>query len=173
MAVTSFDPRNPKLQCTSGKIPQITNRYSEADSQSFKAGQFVYFNSGAVTVAADGTVAVAGIALKDATNVSSSSGNIVIPVQLLTPEDEVLIQVCNVSGTLEAANTTCVPGLPYDLQEVSTNLQYIDSSDTTNDKFVFIEAMLDGAGSATYWGRFRPYFGENQNTGGAIAVEAS
>ena len=171
MAVTSFDPRNPQIQCTSGKVAQITNRYSEANSQSFKAGQFVYFVSGAVTVTADGNYPVAGIALKDATNVSS--GNIEIPVQLIGPDDEVLIQVCNVSGTLEAANTTCVPGLSYDLQEVSTNLQYIDSSDTTNDKFVFIEAMLDGAGSATPWGRFRPYFGENQNTGGAIAVEAS
>ena len=171
MAVTSFDPRNPKLQCTSGKIPQITNRYSEANSQSFKAGQFVYFNAGAVTVAADGTVAVAGIALKDATNVSSSSGNIVIPVQLLTPEDEVLIQVCNVSGTLEAANTTCKPGLSYDIQEVSTNLHYIDSSDTAADSFVFIEAILDGAGAATTWGRFRPFHAAAQAIGGGVTIE--
>lgn len=162
MAVTSFDPRNPRVQATSGKVPQILHGYLEANSQSFKAGQFVYVNSGAVTVSADGDVPVMGIALADATNVSAS--NATIPVQVLGPDDEVLIQVCTSAGALEAANTTCKPGKAYDLQTVSTNLHYIDSSDTTNPKFIFLGPVYDAAGSATYWGRFRPYYLENQAT---------
>lgn len=164
MAVTSFDPRNPKVQATSGKVPQILHSYLEANSQSFKAGQFVYVNSGAVTVSADGDVPVMGIALADATNVSS--GNIAVAVQVLGPDDEVLIQVCNVSGSLEASNTTCRPGVAYDLQTVSTNLHYIDSSDTTNPKFVYLGPIKDATGTAGYWGRFRPYYLENQATAG-------
>lgn len=162
MAVTSFDPRNPKLQATSGKIPQILHGYLEANSQTFKAGQFVYLNSGAVTVSADGDVPVMGIALADATNVSAS--NATIPVQVIGPDDEVLIQVCTSAGVLQAANTTCKPGIAYDLQTVSTNLHYIDSSDTTAMKFVFLGPINDAAGSATYWGRFRPIYLENQAT---------
>ena len=163
MAVTSFDPRNPKLQGAPGRVGQIVTGNNEATSQSFKAGQFVYFNSGAVTVSADGDVPVAGIALKDATNTSSASAVVEIPVQLIMPEDEVLIQV-STGGTLEAANTTCKPGIAYDLETVSTNLHYIDSADTTNMKFVFIGPVKDSAGSATYWGRFKPIYLENQVT---------
>ena len=165
MAVTSFDPRNPKLQATSGKIPQILHGYLEADSQTFKAGQFVYINAGAVTVAADGDVPVMGIALADATNSASASvTNATIPVQVIGPDDEVLIQVCTSGGVLEAANTTCTPGLGYDLQTVSTNLHYIDSSDVSNEKFIFMGPVRDASGTATYWGRFRPYYLENQAT---------
>ena len=160
MAVTSFDPRNPKVQGTSGKVGQILHGYLEANSQSFKAGQFVYINSGAVTVTADGNTPVMGIALADATNVST--GNATIPVQVLGLDDEVLIQVCNVSGSLQASNTTCKPGIGYDLQTVSTNLHYIDSSDVTHMKFVYLGPVKDAAGDATYWGRFRPIYLENQ-----------
>ena len=163
MAVTSFDPRNPKVQCTSGKIPQILHGYNEATSQSFMAGQFVYANSGAITVSADGDVPVLGIALADATNTNSASAVVEIPVQVIGPDDEVLIQV-STGGTLEAANTTCKPGIGYDLETVSTNLHYIDSADTSNMKFVFIGPVYDTAGSATYWGRFRPIYLENQAT---------
>lgn len=164
MAVTSFDPRNPQLQMTSGKVPQILHGYNEATSQSFKAGQLVYLNSGAVTVTADGDTPVMGVALKDATSTSSASAVVEIPVQVIGPDDEILIQVCNTSGSLEASNTTCKPGKSYDLQTVSTNLHYIDSSDTTNDKFVYLGPIRDAAGSATYWGRFRPFGTENQAT---------
>jgi len=159
---TSFDPRNPRVQATSGKIPQILHGYLEANSQTFKAGQFVYLTSGTVTVSADGDVPVMGIALADATNVTSL--NATIPVQVLGPDDEVLIQVCTSAGVLEAANTTCVPGIAYDLQTVDTNLHYIDSSDTTNPKFIFLGPVRDASGTATYWGRFRPYYLENQAT---------
>ena len=163
MAVTSFDPRNPKVQGTSGKVGQILHGYTEAASQTFKAGQFVYIDaSGYVTVSADGDVPVMGIALADGTN--GSAGDTVIPVQVIGLDDEILIQVCNVSGTLQASNTTCKPGIAYDLQTVSTNLHYIDSSDVTAMKFVFLGPIKDAAGDATYWGRFRPIYLENQAT---------
>jgi hypothetical protein len=167
MAVTSFDPRNPQIQMTSGKVPQILHGYNEgASSQTFKAGQFVYLAAGAVTVSADGDVPVMGIALADATTTSSASAVVEIPVQVLSNDDEVLIQVCTSAGVLEASNTTCTPGKAYDLQTVSTNLHYIDSSDVTNPKFIYLGPVLDGSGAATYWGRFRPYYLENQATGG-------
>lgn len=153
-----MDPRNPRIIPGNG-VPQITSRHLEANSQSFKAGEFVYFNSGAVTVAAVGDVPVAGIALTDATNVST--GNITIPVQILGPDDEVEIMVQDGSGSYETANTTCVPGVAYDFN-VASNLWAIDSADTTNPKLVFIEALYDSTGTATQWARCKPYYLENQ-----------
>jgi hypothetical protein len=162
MAITSFDPRNPRVIPHNG-VPQITDRYSEANSQSFKAGQFVVMSSGAVSVGAAGDSPIFGIALADATSVSS--GNIVIPVEVINQDDDVLIQVAASGGTVEAANTTCVPGVAYDIQ-VASNHCTINSSDTTNPKFVFVEAIKDAAGDATYWGRFKPYYLENQPSAG-------
>ena len=161
MAVTSFDPRNPRILPNSGAVPEIVYGLYEGNSQSFKAGQFVYLSSGAVTAVPTGNYSVFGIAQKDATNVSS--GNIEIPVQRIRPDDVVLIQVCNNSGTLEAANTTCVPGKSYDLKLVSTNLDYVNSADVTNPSVIFISEVLDGAGAATYWGRFTFLHAENQS----------
>lgn len=162
MAVTSFDPRNPQIQATSGKVAQILHGYIEAASQTFKAGQFVYLNGSAVTVSADGDVPVMGIALADATD-TATSGTATIPVQVIGPDDEVLIRV-STGGTLEASDTTCTPGVAYDLETVSTNLHYIDSADTTAMKFVYLGPIKDSAGTSGYWGRFRPIYLENQAT---------
>ena len=152
MAITSNDPRNG--------VPQITDKHTETNSQSFKAGELVYFDaSGGVLVAAAGTTPVAGVAMKDATNVTS--GNIAIPVQLIRPDDEVLIQVEDGSGNLEAANTTCLPGIAYDIV-VSSNHHRLNSSDTTGGIFIFVEEILDANGDATYWARCRPLYSENQ-----------
>ena len=161
MAIAAFDPRQPRIVGASGKVGQIIHGNLEADSQTFKAGQFVYSNAGAITVSADGDVPVLGIALADATNVTT--GNAVIPVQVIGPDDEVLIQV-STGGTLEASDTTCTPGVGYDLETVSTNLHYIDSADTTNMKFVYVGPVNDSTGTSTYWGRFRPIYLENQIT---------
>jgi len=160
MAITSNDPRNPKLIPTHG-VPEVVYGLLEADSQSFKAGELVYLSSGAVTVYAGRDAPVFGIALKDGTNVTS--GNTEIPVALIRPDDMVLIQVEDGSGNLEASNTTCVPGTAYDII-VSSNHHRIDSSDTTNPAFVFVGEVLDATGAATYWGKFRPYYIENQVT---------
>ena len=163
MAVTSFDPRNPQIQGASGKVGQIIHGLLESDSQTFKAGQLVYVHaSGGITVTADGDTPVIGIALADGTNESSASvTNATIPVQLIGPDDEILIQVTT-GGTLQASDTTCKVGIGYDLETVSTNLHYIDSGDTSNQKFVYAGPILDAAGASTYWGRFRPYYVETQ-----------
>lgn len=154
----TMDPRNPKIISHYG-IPQITDKYSETNSMSFKAGEFVKFDgSGAVSVAVENDGFIHGIALADATNVST--GNITIPVELLGPNDEVQIQVVNTSGTLEAADTACVPGDAYDIR-VASNIWYVDSADTTSGSLVFIEAIQDSTGSSTYWGRFKPLYTSN------------
>ena len=162
MAITSFDPRNPRVVPTNA-VPQITDAYLEANSQSFKAGQFVVMSSGAVSVGAAGDSPIFGIALADGTNVSS--GNISIPVEIINSDDDVYIQVAASGGTVEAADTTCKPGVAYDIQ-VASNHCTINSSDTTNPKFVFVEALEDATGASTYWGRFKPYYLENQVTAG-------
>jgi hypothetical protein len=160
MAAT-FDPRNPQLQCQ-GRAPQIVYGGLEANSQSFKAGQLVYSNSGAITLVADGgTTEVLGIAQIDATNVSAS--NIEIPVMLFRPDDEILFLVADDSGSLEASNTTCVAGKAYDTQIVS-NKHYINSGDTTNPSFVYVGPVYDALGAVTNWGRFRPLSTENEIT---------
>jgi hypothetical protein len=162
MAITSFDPRNPQLQVGGTNVPQVISFYQEVDSQSFLAGEFVSFAAAvgdAVQAATTGDLPIAGIALADATNVTS--GNATIPVQVIGPNDEVLIQVAANGGAVEPANTTCKPGVAYDIQVVS-NHHTIDSSDTTNPKFVFLGPVLDSAGDVTVWGRFRPYYLENQ-----------
>ena len=128
---------------------------AEANSQSFKAGALVYSNAGAITIAAVGDVPFLGIAMKDATNVTSS--NIDIPVMLITGENTVRMLVQDGSGNLEAADTTCVAGTAYDFEVDSTDGYFaIDSSDTTNPKMVFLQPILDENGSSTYWGLFKP-----------------
>ena len=152
---STMDPRNPKIIARYG-LPQIVTNSAEANSQSFKAGEFVYLNAGAVTVAATGaSTLIWGIALTDATTVSS--GNIDIPVQLLANDCEIQMKVSSDStiANYEAANTTCAQGVDYDIV-VASNLFFVDSSDTTNPAVTFIDAIYDSAGAATEWGRFRP-----------------
>lgn len=160
-----FDPRNPQLQATSGKVPPILQGYNEGASAAFHAGQFVYLDaSGVVTVCTAGDVPVMGIALRDGTTTGQSGSLQEIPVQVIGRDDELLIQVCTSAGVLETSNTTCVPGVGYDIQTVSTTLHYIDSSDTSEMKFVYLGPTLDSQGAATTWGRFRPIYVENQAT---------
>ncbi len=74
--------------------------YLEANSQAFKAGDLVYLNAGAVTAITDdgtGTMECMGIALTDATNVTS--GNAQIRVQ---PIDSKTILSMNVFDDTEA-----------------------------------------------------------------------
>lgn len=163
MAATSFDPRNPQLQSQGSNIPEIVYGILEANSQSFKAGQIVYLTSNAATIMPDssgGNTPVLGIAQKDATNVST--GNIEIPIAIIDSNYDILIQVATDGGVLEAANTTCVPMTSYDLQRVSTNLDYINSGDTGNPSFMFVSEVLLADGSASTWGKFRLLAAENQ-----------
>lgn len=60
--------------------------YREANSQSFKKGDLVLVNAaGDVSLAGADPVKYLGFALKDATNVTS--GNVLIPVQVIRPGD--------------------------------------------------------------------------------------
>jgi len=149
MAAKSWDPLQPQI--VSGPREIIYDAY-EANSQTFKAGALVYCSSGAVTVAATGDVPVAGIAMKDATNVTTD--NIEIPIMKITAENVVQIQVTDGSGTKEAANTTCAPYTAYDFEIDANGVFRIASDDTVNPKFVYLDPVLDSTGTATYWGRF-------------------
>lgn len=164
MAVTSFDPRNPQIQLSGSSIPQIIYGVKEAASQSFKAGQFVVLASGLVSIMPDssgGDNAPLGVALKDGTTESSASLAIEIPIQVIDPNTEVLITVADTSGTVEASNTACVIGASYDLQRVSTNLDYINSGDTGNPTFIYVGPVLNAAGTASNQGRFRLLAAQN------------
>jgi hypothetical protein len=119
---------------------------TEANSQSFKAGCLVKLDaSGNVVVAAEGGP-IAGIAQKDATNVTS--GNIEIPILVATPDQEWIMNVTNGSGVYEASNTTAVEGIAYDI-EVTNGIVTLASDDTTGASFVVVRHILDVNGSAT------------------------
>jgi hypothetical protein len=153
MAVVSNDPRGPIILPKNGGTPTVVYGLYEANSQSFKAGHFVYLVSAAVTLYAGGDFPLYGIALKDATNVSS--GNIEIPVAVITPEDIVLINVATSADVLEAADTTCAIGTTYDTNTASSYPSYIDSSDVTNGCFRFEGAVKAADGSSSTRGYFR------------------
>lgn len=162
----TFSKSNPRIVKPQGGVPEILHGYLEADSQSFKAGEFVYLNSGAVTAcpAAGGDVELMGIALKDATNVSS--GNIEIPIEIVDSGDEVYIQVSDGSGNLEAWNTTAVAGQAYDV-EVASNIVTLASDDTTNPKLILLGPIKDVNGDAIpYWARTKPIYSGWQAIGG-------
>ena len=169
MAATSFDPRQPRIVSRNG-IPQIVHGAYEDDSESFVAGALVYLDaSGSVNECVTGLtdIDIAGIALEDAVNSSSASvyGVHEVPFQAILPGDQIEMQVCNNSGSLEAANTTCKPGLAYDLKDVS-GLHYVNSADTSKGALIFVEPILDADGTASYWGRFIPKYTELSLTGG-------
>ena len=158
MAATSWDPRNPQIHSGPRRIMYGS---LEANSQTFKAGALVYSNGGAITVAAVGDVPFLGIAMKDATNVTSD--NIEIPVMLITGDNIVRMMVQDGSDALEAADTTCVAGTAYDFEVDTTDSYFaIDSSDTTNPKMVFLEPVNDVNGASTYAGLFKPLYVEVQ-----------
>lgn len=169
MAATSFDPRQPKIISRNG-IPQIVRKAYEDTSESFKAGALVYLDaSGNVNECVTGLtdIDIAGIAQVDAVTSSSASvaGAHEVPFQAILPGDILQMQVVNNSGSLEAANTTCKPGLAYDLKDVS-GLHYVNSADTSKGALVFVEPILSADGTASYWGRFIVKYTELSLTGG-------
>jgi hypothetical protein len=154
MALTSFDPRGPYVvPGRNGGIPSIQYGLLEADSETFKAGQFVYLVSAAVTLYPGGDIPLYGIAMKDATNVTSL--NTEIPVMIITSDDEIAINVATSADVPEAANTTCAVGTDYDTNTGASYPSYIDSADTTNPLFVFQGEMKDADGTASTRGIFR------------------
>lgn len=125
-------------------------RITEANSQSFLAGQPVYYNSGIAVVATSG-VSVLGIALTAATNTTSS--NTTIPVGRIDVDQDWAIKVVN-NGTAAYASTATT-GTQYGLYTTG-NVCYMDVNNTTNKAVTFLEPLKDELGSgATYWARVR------------------
>jgi len=150
MAAKSWDPLQPKLEPHAGAVPKIVYDVLEANSQSFKAGALVYLSSGAVAACADDPTKIWGIAMKDATNVTS--GNVEIPVMIITPEDHVIIRVQSSAGTA-ALSSTLTPGTRYGTELDSNGVAYLLSSETTTDNWIFIEPVIGADGAAGYEAR--------------------
>jgi len=155
---TSWDPRQPQIVGVPGSVPSVLYGVLEANSQTFKAGCLVYITSGTVAVAAEGGP-IAGIALKDATNVTS--GNVEIPILVAYPGTEWEINVSNGSGVVENSNTTAVVGGVYDI-EVTNGSVTLASDDSTGAQFVVLKHILDTNGSNTPKALVRQIVSESQ-----------
>ena len=141
MADYFFDNPRPVKWCR----PLIYG-FLEADSQSFYAGQLVAYSSGVAAAASDNTTGLIGIAMKDATNVTS--GNIEIPIYPLYSTDLWEIKLTN-NGTL-SAGSAFTQGTRYALY-VASNVAYLDVNDTTNDAAIYIDDV--DPTNRPYWGK--------------------
>lgn len=153
--MSALDPRiaNPRVIAFSdGCTERIRYGAKEAAEQTFKAGQFIYLNNGAVTGAAsDGMID--GIALVDATNAANQAPKKEIPFIELYADDVIAIQVTN-NGT-PTPNTTPVPNRRYGLY-VASNVCYLDVNDTENLRFLFMEPLdIGGEQTNGYWCKAR------------------
>jgi len=153
MAATSWDLNQPRLaQSNGGSVPKIQYGILEANSKTFKAGCLVNMTSGVCDSIDTDDVSVYGIAMKDSTN--TSSGNIEIPITVITPADELYIRVRN--ATTDALANTAAPGTAYPLVvDASTDVAYMDIADSSTPAVVFQGEILDAAGASTYWARVR------------------
>ena len=151
----AFGPNPRILTCVSGGVPDIIDTLKEANSQSFLAGELVYDAAGSadgqVTVCAADAVIILGIAQKPATGVSS--GNIVIPVEVIRPGDRIAMQCYDTSDAAKKLASTFLRGKAYGIVTAS-NVAYADYDETTADSFIFIEP-LDTV-NYPYWGIFEP-----------------
>jgi hypothetical protein len=159
----SWDKNQPTIS-GNGQVPFIIHGCTDANTQTFKAGCPVSLDSsGNVIIAATADVPIAGIALVDGTNGSSSTTE--IPILCGNADSEWLVQVSNGSGVYEAANKTCKEGVAYDI-EVTTGTVTIASDDTTNPKFVVVGYLRDVNGDVTTWAKCRQFYLENQPIAG-------
>lgn len=140
---------NPRPLCPGGIGSVI--RITEANSQTFLAGQMVYYNSGIAVVATSGTL-VLGQALTAGTNTTSST--VKIDVMRVDCNQDWAIKCVN-NGTAALASTATV-GTRYGLYTTG-NVCYMDINNTTNDAVTFLEPIPNELGevSASYWARVR------------------
>lgn len=94
---------------------------TEANSQSFVAGDLVFLSSGTVKLVTNDAT-IMGVALKASTNVTT--GNIKIPIQVITPETLFVAEVDTTSATTQV-------GEDYGLNTATTNCHAVDIGDTT------------------------------------------
>jgi hypothetical protein len=124
-------------------------RITEANSQSFKGGQLVYYSSGIAAISTSGTL-ILGIALADATNVTT--GNTTIPVMRIDAGQDYAIKCISTATVTSASAFT--PMTNYGIA-VASNVCYLQLTNTTNDACVFLESIKDENGDATNWARVR------------------
>jgi hypothetical protein len=108
--------------------------FTEANSQSFKAGDIVKFDSSEdLAIGATGDAAFLGLAMKDATNVTT--GNATIPVQVFLPGAEVEANVYDAGSdhVLVKDNYNKVVNF-----YTASNIAYIDPTLSTAGVFVII-----------------------------------
>jgi len=153
MAAISNSPFKPYVVPRGNEVPTIEYGHLEANSQTFVEGNFVYLNSGAVTICGGGDLPIYGIAMKDATNVTT--GNAEIPIQVIDTGDTVSITVATSADVPEVCNTTCAVLTAYDINAGTTITSMVDSSDTTNPCFVFLSPQYAADGSASKRGYFK------------------
>lgn len=140
---------NPQIiRSMSGQI-ELNNECLEADSMSFVAGEFVYLNAGAVTNVATDGAAIYGIAKKSATNVTS--GNIIIPIEVIYPGD--IIEMSTRTTATDYSAALFVVGVNYGLI-VASNVHYADFADTSNDRFTCVGYKETMNGGTSYRGHF-------------------
>ncbi|MBP7937899.1 MAG: hypothetical protein KA354_24945 [Phycisphaerae bacterium] len=103
----------------------------EANNQTFKAGDLVYLSSGTVTKWADSaTTQIAGIALEDATNVTS--GNKAIKILKITSMDIFEGTFWDTSES-QAITAVTIIGQSFGLDTPSAGVWVVDN-DSTNDR---------------------------------------
>ena len=151
MAAISNSPLKPYVVPVGNEVPTLEYGHLEANSQTFVEGNLVYLSSGAVTICSN-TDPVYGIAMKDATNVTT--GNAEIPIQVIKMDDTISFTVATSADVPEPCNTTCAVLTAYDYNAGTTLTSMIDSSDTTNGKFVFLSPQYKADGSASNRGYF-------------------
>lgn len=129
-----------------GGFPVI-RKYTEANSQTFKYGDLVYLNSGGsggpLTVCGADPSAILGIAMANATNVTT--GNAEIPVMVLTNGIEVAMNVYH--ATPASATFTAPAGLStaYEIVQTSAGIWCIDIAATSSTR-VHVHEYLDNPG---------------------------
>lgn len=138
------NPRRAKGDGVGEERPELL----EADSMSFKKGELVYSNAGAITNCADDAVVILGIAKKDATNVTS--GNIAIPVEIINPNDLYLMRVIDTAGGTIGTGTDAALHTGYGV-EVTSNVWSLCIDEVTADAVSVYKYHYDAAGDATAW----------------------
>jgi hypothetical protein len=130
---------NPVIRRKAGGDNVEMLHYPEAAGQSYKKGQLVEAVAGALTATATDEKLVLGIAQQDATGTAGSVSGLTQMVEPIYPGDEV-------EFTTTATVTEAMRGLAYALT-VTSNICYIDCTDTSNDFAVFKAPVYTAAGA--------------------------
>lgn len=141
--------QNPQVMLfADGYIERIIYNAEEADSQTFRSGQFIYVDGGSVKEAATNTP-IHGIALKSGTN--ASGGNQEIPFIRLTPGDVIRIRLRN-GGTLIGNDVPIIYG-NYGISVVD-NICFLDIAEQTDVRLRYLGPLMIGENvEGGNWGR--------------------